>query len=161
MCPGVDFGHPNHYALLLRRRDSRGNESLPMAFLPVAECYKLMTDIDCRVAGAAMRILAQRDLVPEAAMFLISLSGASLTDEAFLDDLGQAISASPFPAQCICFESAEASAISNIHATGSSMGCLRKLGCRFALDDFGRGPSSFGYLKNLDIDYIKVNAGFV
>jgi len=156
-----DQRHPSHYELLLRMRDSMGNEILPMAFLPAAERYNLMIEIDCWVVGTAMRLLAQPDLIAAQATFLINLSGKSLTDEIFVDYLAREISASPFPAQRICFEIAEASAISNIRSIGDAIGRLRKLGCRFALDDFGSGLSSFGYLKNLKIDYIKIDGGFV
>jgi len=156
-----DPRRPSHYELLLRMRDSMGNEILPMAFLPAAERYNLMIEIDCWVVGTAMRLLAQRELIAGDAMFLINLSGKSLTDEIFVDYLAREISASPFPAGRICFEIAEASAISNIRSIGDAIGRLRKLGCRFALDDFGSGLSSFGYLKNLKIDYIKIDGGFV
>lgn len=156
-----DPGRPSHCELLLRMRDSLGNEVLPMAFLPAAERYNLMTEIDRWVVSTAVRLLAQRNLITEDATFLINLSGKSLSDESFVDYLEQEISASLFPAQRICFEIAEASAISNIRSIGNAIERLRRLGCRFALDDFGSGLSSFGYLKNLNIDYIKIDGGFV
>jgi EAL domain-containing protein (putative c-di-GMP-specific phosphodiesterase class I) len=132
-----------------------------MAFLPAAERYNVMTEIDRWVVSTAVRLLAQRNLITEDATFLINLSGKSLSDESFVDYLEKEISASLFPAQRICFEIAEASAISNIRSIGNAIERLRRLGCRFALDDFGSGLSSFGYLKNLNIDYIKIDGGFV
>ena len=157
----AELHQPSHYELLLRMRDSAGNEILPMAFLPAAERYNLMIEIDCWVVGSAMRLLADPHLLAGDAMFLINLSGKSLSDEIFVDYLSREISTSTFPANRICFEIAEASAISNLRSIGDAITRLRRLGCRFALDDFGSGLSSFGYLKNLKIDYIKIDGGFV
>jgi diguanylate cyclase (GGDEF)-like protein/PAS domain S-box-containing protein len=157
----ADPGHPSHCELLLRMRDSLGNEVLPMAFLPAAERYNLMTEIDRWVVATAMRLLGQRTLINETATLLINLSGKSLSDASFVDYLEKELSATAMPCRRICFEIAEASAISNIRSIGDSIARLRRLGCRFALDDFGSGLSSFGYLKDLHIDYIKIDGGFV
>ena len=132
-----------------------------MAFLPAAERYNLMTEIDRWVVATAMRLLGERTLINEPAMLLINLSGKSLSDASFVDYLEKELSASAMPCRSICFEIAEASAISNIRSIGDSIARLRRLGCRFALDDFGSGLSSFGYLKDLHIDYIKIDGGFV
>jgi len=158
---GKHRGRPSHYELLLRMRDARGNEVLPMAFLPAAERYDVMVEIDSWVIRAAMRLFAEHEQVPGDGMFLINLSGKSLGDAEFVDFVEQQLRNSRVSCDRICFEISEASAISNLRAIGESMKRLRKLGCRFALDDFGSGLSSFGYLKTLQIDYIKIDGGFV
>jgi diguanylate cyclase (GGDEF)-like protein/PAS domain S-box-containing protein len=158
---GKRRGQPSHYELLLRMRDTMGNEVLPMAFLPAAERYNLMTEIDSWVISTAMQLFASHEQVPSEGIFLINLSGQSLCDPAFVDYLEQKIVSTALPVERICFEIAEASAISNLRSIGASIKRLRKLGCRFALDDFGSGLSSFGYLKHLQIDYIKIDGGFV
>jgi EAL domain-containing protein (putative c-di-GMP-specific phosphodiesterase class I) len=156
--------HPSHGELLLRMRDSLGNEVLPMAFLPAAERYNLVTEIDRWVVATAMGLLGQPTLINEQATHLINLSGESLSDESFVDYLEKELSASAISCRRICFEIAEASAISNIsniRSIGDSIARLRRLGCRFALDEFGSGLSSFGCSKDLHIDYIKIDGGFV
>jgi EAL domain-containing protein (putative c-di-GMP-specific phosphodiesterase class I) len=142
-------------------RDSLGNEILPMAFLPAAERYNLMSEIDSWVFCTAMRLLGEQGRILGDAIFLINLSGKSLTDASFVELLCEQMMASTFPPERICFEISEASAISNIRSIGNAIARLRELGCRFALDDFGSGLSSFGYLRNLRIDYIKIDGGFV
>lgn len=154
-------GEPSHYELLLRMRDPMGNEVLPMAFLPAAERYNLITDIDAWVVSNAMQLLKQTSGVPEKGLFLINLSGSSLCAPQFVDFLVRELETSQFPCERICFEITEGSAISNLRSLGAVFNRLRALGCRFALDDFGSGLSAFGYLKNLKIDYIKIDGGFV
>jgi EAL domain-containing protein (putative c-di-GMP-specific phosphodiesterase class I) len=159
---GNHGSEPSHYELLLRMRDPLGNEVLPMAFLPAAERYNLIVDIDTWVIGNAMRLLNDGDrVVPAKGIFLINLSGQSLCSPQFVDYLESQLKASKLPCERFCFEVAETSAISNLRPLGEVFSRLRAMGCRFALDDFGSGLSSFGYLKNLKIDYIKIDGGFV
>jgi diguanylate cyclase (GGDEF)-like protein/PAS domain S-box-containing protein len=159
---GNHSSEPSHYELLLRMRDPLGNEVLPMAFLPAAERYNLIVDIDTWVIGNTMRLLNDGDrVVPAKGIFLINLSGQSLCSPQFVDYLESQLKASQLPCERFCFEVAETSAISNLRPLGEVFSRLRAMGCRFALDDFGSGLSSFGYLKNLKIDYIKIDGGFV
>jgi diguanylate cyclase (GGDEF)-like protein/PAS domain S-box-containing protein len=152
---------PSHYEFLLRMRDPMGGEVLPMAFLPAAERYNLSAEIDQWVVSKTIELLSTSDRVPEQGGFLINLSGSSLCNPQFVAYLEQQITAAPVIRERVCFEITEASAISNLRIVSETIRQLRKLGCRFALDDFGSGLSSFGYLKNLDIDYIKIDGGFV
>jgi len=158
---GNHVGEPSHYELLLRMRDPMGNEVLPMAFLPAAERYNLIVDIDTWVVGNSLRLLNDGQRVPDKGIFLINLSGRSLCSPQFVDYLENQLWASRLPCERFCFEVAETSAISNLRPLGEVFKRLRATGCRFALDDFGSGLSSFGYLKNLEIDYIKIDGGFV
>ncbi|MCO6414047.1 MAG: EAL domain-containing protein [Thiogranum sp.] len=157
----ADRGIPGHYELLLRMRDSMGREILPMAFLPAAERYDLMAEIDNWVVRSAMGYIARSDTLPGNCIFLVNVSGKSLAAPEFVDFLETQVRDNGVPEQRICFEVSEASAISNLRTLGDSIKRLRQLGCRIALDDFGSSLSSFGYLKNMQIDYIKIDGGLV
>ncbi len=158
---GERGGQPAHCEFLLRMRGRDGSEILPMAFLPAAERYHLMTRIDGWVVEAVMRLLDQSALLAEDTSILINLCGTSLIDAGFVDFLERQIEAAAIPPQRICFEISESSAISNLRSIGAAIKRLRALGCRFALDDFGSGLSAFGYLKGLEIDYIKIDGSIV
>ena len=158
---GISAGQPSHYELLLRMRDPMGNEVLPMAFLPAAERYNLIADIDTWVVDTAMRLLDDSTRVPKNGVFLINLSARSLCIPQFVDYLAGRLEASSLAPERLCFEVTETSAISNLRPLGGVVKRLRGMGCRFALDDFGSGLSAFGYLKNLQIDYIKIDGGVV
>ena len=158
---GGSVGQPAHYEFLLRMRDRDGKEVLPMAFLPAAERYHLMAQIDSWVVDAVMNLLSECDELPGRESILINLSGTSLTDPGFVDFLEHRLDASCIPADRVCFEISESSAISNLRTIGEAIRRLRVRGCRFALDDFGSGLSAFGYLKGLEIDYIKIDGSIV
>ena len=158
---GDDSGRPVHYEFLLRMRDRDGNEVLPMAFLPAAERYHLMVRIDSWVVDAVMKLLSESIELPGQGSILINLSGASLANSRFVDFLESCLASAVIPASRICFEITESSAISNLRTIGDAIKRLRALGCQFALDDFGSGLSAFGYLKGLEIDYIKIDGSIV
>ncbi|VAW80295.1 diguanylate cyclase/phosphodiesterase (GGDEF & EAL domains) with PAS/PAC sensor(s) [hydrothermal vent metagenome] len=158
---GEQTGQPAHYEFLLRMKDREGNEVLPMAFLPAAERYHLMARIDSWVVDAVMKLLSECNELPGQGGILINLSGASLADPGFVDSLERRLISANIPGGGICFEITESSAISNLRTIGDAIRRLRTQGCRFALDDFGSGLSAFGYLKGLEIDYIKIDGSIV
>jgi diguanylate cyclase (GGDEF)-like protein len=151
-----------HFELLLRLHDEEF-PVLPMAFIPAAERYQLMPMIDRWVIEQAlaecsvgMMALGERRVV-----IGINLSGASLSDAQFQAFIRKEMQANLKNAPQFCFEITETAAISNLESVLLLIEDLKALGCRFALDDFGSGLSSFAYLKNLSVDYLKIDGAFV
>jgi len=122
----------------------------------------LIGELDRWVVGRTLQWLCESPHVVEGLeLCSINLSGQSLDDKELLRFLERAIPASGVPPERLCFEVTETAAISNLCAAASLMGSLRSLGCRFALDDFGSGLSSFAYLKTLPVDFLKIDGFFV
>jgi diguanylate cyclase (GGDEF)-like protein/PAS domain S-box-containing protein len=151
-----------HYELLLRMRDEKGKLISPDQFIPAAERYNLMPTLDRWVIREALSTLADRDAEGEARYTIaINLSGTSLSEDRFLDDLIDELTKQKLPTGAVCFEITETAAISNLSRVVHFMQTLKKLGCKFSLDDFGSGLSSFTYLKNLPVDYLKIDGQFI
>lgn len=162
--PLQETGTERHYEALLRMVDQDGRLIPPMAFIPAAERYNMMRQIDRHVIAMAFAECSMRISSPAAAVpFVISinLSGESLSDEKLPDYIKLQFLEHDARPRDICFEITETAAIANLSQAVSLIKELRDMGCRFSLDDFGSGLSSFGYLKNLPVDFLKMDGSFV
>jgi diguanylate cyclase (GGDEF)-like protein len=157
-----NYGRPR-FELLIRMVGERGEIIAPDKFLSSAERYQLMPSIDRWVVGRACRLLGEHraSVGEEFARFAINLSGQSLQDDSFLEFVVEQLKASGLPPGVLCFELTETATIGNLEKAQVFMRTLQQLGCEFALDDFGTGVSSLQYLKDLSVDYIKIDGSFV
>ncbi len=153
----------SHYEILVRMHDTNGRIVPPGAFIPAAERYNLMPTIDRWVIRTTLEMLrdAQGDLAFPPVECAINLSGQSLCDDHFLEYVIDLFDETGVPCENINFEVTETAAVANLSRATRFISILRGMGCSFALDDFGAGLSSFGYLKSLPIDYLKIDGAFV
>jgi diguanylate cyclase (GGDEF)-like protein/PAS domain S-box-containing protein len=152
-----------HGEVLIRMVDEDGTVIGPDAFIPAAERYSLMAAIDRWVVKNTLQVLS-RDIDhvrQRISACSINLSGQSLSDDRFMSALVEMIDDMGIPPELLCFEITETAVISNLSNATRLIDRLRGMGCRFALDDFGVGLSSFGYLKNLAVDYLKLDGCFI
>ena len=156
---GEAHGRGSHQELLVRMLDEHGGVVPPMAFIPAAERYSMMPLIDEWVVKNALSRIGA--LGPDAGTFAINVSGMSIADERFLEFVRDQFRRYAMPPGSICFELTETAAVANFDKAARFFGEMKSLGCRFSLDDFGAGMSSFGYLRHLPVDFIKIDGSFV
>ncbi|MBW4550269.1 MAG: EAL domain-containing protein [Aphanocapsa sp. GSE-SYN-MK-11-07L] len=152
--------------ILLRLKDEAGNIVSPAAFIPIAERYNLMPAIDRWVVRTLLAqlqpLVAAGSILPlEDYQYAINLSGGSINDPDFADFLLEQFQHFQVPPSLICFEITETVAISNLKQAINFIQTLKQVGCKFALDDFGSGMSSFAYLQSLPVDFLKIDGAFI
>ena len=147
-----------HGEILLRMIDKEGDIVTPNNFLPAAERYNMITLIDEWVVEKAIAWLSSRK---DKMLISVNLSGMSISNRDFLNYIVSKIKLYKLNPELLCFEITETAAISHLSTAIHFMTVLKKLGCSFALDDFGSGLSSFSYLTSLPVDYLKIDGAFV
>jgi diguanylate cyclase (GGDEF)-like protein/PAS domain S-box-containing protein len=153
---------PQHHELLLRLENPQGQLVPPGAFLPAAERYHLIAKIDAWVIRKALGWLNRHPTyLDRLHLCAINLSGLSLGNEDFLTLTLRQFKETGVPPEKICFEITETAVIANLGVACRFIDVLHAQGCCFALDDFGSGLSSFAYLKNLPVDFVKIDGAFV
>ena len=151
-----------YYEVLLRLEEKNGDLVPPGAFLPAAEKYGLSIRLDKWVISHTLEWLHNNPAhVENLELCCINLSGLSIGDKELLEFIEQELLKYQLPASKICFEITETAAVANLSDATGFIRTLKKLGCLFALDDFGSGLSSFAYLKSLQVDILKIDGTFV
>jgi diguanylate cyclase (GGDEF)-like protein/PAS domain S-box-containing protein len=151
-----------HYEILVRMRDEQGKIVSPDHFIAAAERYNITPAIDRWVIENTFRwLVSEADERERLFMCAINLSGQSLGDDKFLPFIIEQFQKSGLDASKICFEITETSAVASFSQANRFIRSLKELGCKFSLDDFGTGMSSFNYLKQFPVDYLKIDGSFV
>ncbi len=151
----------NHFELLLRMNGEDGEVILPDAFLPAAERSGLIHEIDRWAVTEAIRLLGRFVGRAASPRYSVNLSAMAFNDEALLPLIERELARSKVDPANLVLEMSETAALVNMEKAGVFIGGLKALGCRFAIDDFGAGASSFSYLKRLPVDYVKIDGSFI
>ena len=154
---------PEYQELLLRLVDAEGNIVAPNQFITAAERYRMMPVIDLWVVGEALSSIGSiaNSAIEDTAAFTINLSGQSFGNVELKALILEQLDQLQIPPRKVMFEITETAAITNLSQALDFMKALRERGCRFILDDFGSGLSSFRYLKSLDIEFLKIDGELV
>ena len=150
-----------HYEVLIRYRSPDGSIVAPSDFLPPAERYNLIERIDSWVVTNVIHWLEKNREIGRRLMFSINLSGRSIGSSSFHDFLRSALIAADIDMTSLCFEITETAVVDNVESSVEFINSIKQLGVRFSLDDFGTGLSSFSYLKQFPVDYLKIDGEFV
>jgi diguanylate cyclase (GGDEF)-like protein len=154
--------HLPHYEILLTILNENGEPMPPQDFIIAAETYNRMGAIDRWVIKNSFQWIADHFLqLEKLGAFSINISGNSLNEEDFMDFVLEQFNATHLPTSKICFEITETAAIDSLDGTIEFMEKMKVIGCEFSLDDFGTGLSSYSYLRNLPVDYLKIDGIFV
>lgn len=157
-----DAPEQHWYEVLIRMRDRKGETIMPSAFLPAAERYNLAVLIDTWVVKTLLSKLdLASDKFDELGLCFINISGQSISQPVFLENIYELVTRSGISPSRLCFEITETAAIASKQQAIAMMDKLKQLGCRFALDDFGSGLSSFDYLRDFPVDFLKIDGSFV
>lgn len=164
--PMLKLGDPasveRQFEVLLRMRDETGQVIPPGEFLPAAERFGIIREMDRWVLETTLNWLtAMPDRLDSIDHVSVNVSGVTMNDEGFTEDVIRLLDKHAIPAGKLCLEITETAVITNIAAAQAMMETLNERGCRFALDDFGRGVSSFAYLNSLPVDCVKIDGAFV
>ena len=152
---------PERVEVLLRMLGERDRLIMPSSFIPAAERYGFMAEVDRWVIRETIEHLGRRIADRPVKAVNINLSGVTLSDETSLAFIRRTLAFSSVPPELISFEITETAALRNIMKTKAFMRELRDWGCSFSLDDFGSGLSSLSYLKRLPVDYVKIDGSFI
>lgn len=148
--------------VLIRLRDENGQELPPAEFMRAAERYRLMGLVDRWVVQTTLAALGRGALpVPSDRSVAINISGQTLGDGQFLEFVVECLDSTGVAPAQICFEITESAVVANLDHARRFIGVLHGMGCKFALDDFGSGVGSFSNLKNLPLDYLKIDGSFI
>jgi len=159
-------GREPHHEVLVRMLDEHGETIHPDHFIPAAEQYVLMPAVDRWIihelfSSRTQLLRAWHDVHPEQFLFAVNLSGTSVTDDSFLPYLRRQFEVHGVPPAAICFEITETAAMRNLDTARNFMQQVAGMGASFALDDFGTGLSSYNYLRELPVSYLKIDGSFV
>jgi len=161
--PLGDTNENYHFEILVRLLGSDGAVILPGKFIPAAERFNLMPMIDRWVIDKTFSVLNEHGFAqsPQEGVVSINLAGQSLSDKGLIDYISRKLTEYNLATDCICFEVTETSAIGDMESAKYIMSSLKEKGCRFSLDDFGTGLSTFSYLKHLPVEFVKIDGSFV
>ncbi|HWI16085.1 MAG TPA: EAL domain-containing protein, partial [Burkholderiales bacterium] len=149
------------HEILVRIRDEEGQHILPANFVELAESLGLIQEIDMRVVQKLLQFMEENQLQGKKLRYFVNLSRSSISDERWIGRFVDMLQGSSVDHGQLVFEISETTAMSEIDVTLTFIRRLKEMGCRFALDDFGAGFSSFYYLKRFDVDYLKIDGSFI